>query len=99
MGMCSDRKRTYMKPIGLETVSLLMRLAFFDDTRPGDGKLLVGQIRRKGALLDSGKSSYRGPATTSGGGSTPAPQRIREGDGVRISTSKSEKPLCNRVPP
>jgi len=47
----------------------------------------------EGALLDSGKSSYRGPASTPGGGSAPAPQRIREGDGqgdgVGISAGKS----------
>ena len=30
---------TYIRPVGLETMSLQIRLAFFDDTRPGDGKL------------------------------------------------------------
>jgi len=91
MGMCCDRERTYIKPVGLETMSLLMRLAFFDDTGPGDGKLTAagGEKLTDGALFDSGKSSYRGPATTSGGRSAPAPQRIREEDRVGISASKS----------
>ena len=71
-------------------VSLLIRLAFFDDTGPGDGILTAGGANLTAvALLDSGKSSYRGPATASGGGSALSPQRNREGDGVGISASKS----------
>jgi hypothetical protein len=71
-------------------MSLLIRLAFFDDTGLGDGRLTTGGAKlTEGALLDSGKSSYRGPAIASGGGSAPVPQRIREGDGVGISASKS----------
>jgi len=42
MGMCSDRERTYIKPVGEETMSLLMRLALFEYTGPGDGKLTAG---------------------------------------------------------
>jgi hypothetical protein len=39
----------------------------FGDTGPGDGKLMAGvRLTEEGALLDSGKSSYRGPATISG---------------------------------
>jgi hypothetical protein len=72
-------------------MSLQIRLAFFDDTGPGDGRLTAKLT--KGALLDSAKSLYRGPATTSRGGSTPAPHwqrtRLREGGGVEISASKS----------
>ncbi len=58
----------YRKPVGLETMSLLIRLAFFDNTGRGDVKLTAGGAKlTEGALLDSGKSSYRGPATTSEG--------------------------------
>ena len=68
----------------------LIRLAFFDGTGPGDGRLTVGGVwLTERALLDSTISSYRGPATTSGGGSALAPRRNREGDGVGISASKS----------
>jgi hypothetical protein len=71
-------------------MSLLIRLAFFDDTGPGDGKLTAGgENLTEVVLLDPGKSSYRGPATASGGGSAFAPQRNREGDGVGISASRS----------
>ncbi len=36
-------------------MSLLIRLAFFDDTGPGDGKLTAGGAKlTEGALLDSG---------------------------------------------
>lgn len=44
----------YIKPIDLETMSLLMCLAFFDDTGPGDGKLTAadGANLTKGASLD-----------------------------------------------
>jgi hypothetical protein len=70
--VCSDRKCA----VGLETMSLLIRLAFF--VTRGDGKPTVGGANlTEGALIDSSKSSYRGPATTSGGGSTPAPPRAR----------------------
>ncbi len=50
-------------------MSLLIRLAFFDDTGPGDGELTAGgENLTEGALLYSGKSSYRGLATSGGCG-------------------------------
>jgi hypothetical protein len=71
-------------------MSLLIRLPFFGDTGPEDGKLTDGEAKLMGGTrLESGKSSYLGPATTSGEGSAVAPQRNREGDGVGISASKS----------
>jgi hypothetical protein len=51
------------------------------------------------ALLDSKISSYRVPATTSGGRSAPAHQRNREEDGVGLALVNLKSPLCNRVPP
>ena len=85
----SDR-HTYTKPIGLDTMSLLIRLPFFGETGPEDGELAIGGAalpRRE--LLGPGKSSYRGPATGSGAGSALAPHKNREGDGVGISASRS----------
>ena len=76
--------------MGLETMSLQIRLAFFGETGPEDGKLTVGGatlLRRE--LLGPGKSSYRGPATASGAGSALAPQKNRDGEGVGISASRS----------
>jgi hypothetical protein len=73
-------------------MSLLIRLAFFDDTCPGDGKLTVGgENLTEEALLDSGKSSYRGPATTSGGRSAPALRESEKGmeSGLALVNRKS----------
>jgi hypothetical protein len=76
--------------MGLETMSLLIRLPFFGNTGPEDGKLTDGGVDLMGGTgLESGKSSYLGPATASGVGSAFAPQRNREGNGVGISVSKS----------
>ena len=68
-----ERSQTYTKAVGLETMRLLIHLAFFDDTGPGAGRLTAGgAYLTEGELLDSEISSYRVPATTSGGGSAPA---------------------------
>jgi hypothetical protein len=53
------------------------------------GKVTTGRVGLlPGASLEPGKSSYLGPATTSGG-SVLAPQRTREGDGVGIGANRS----------
>jgi hypothetical protein len=47
-------------------MSLLICLDFFHDTESGDGRLTAGGAKlTEGALLDSGKSSYRGTAQLS----------------------------------
>ncbi len=76
--------------MGLETMSLLIRLAFFGETGPEDGELTIGGGALPGReLLEPGKSSYRGPATASGAGSALAPHKNREGEGVGISANRS----------
>jgi hypothetical protein len=57
--------------------------SFFGDTGPEDGKLTDGGVDLMGGTgLESGKSSYLGPATASGVGSAFALRRNREGGGA-----------------
>ena len=61
-------------------MSLPTRLAFFDGTGPGDGRLTVGGVwLTERALLDSTISSYRGPAAASGGGLHLLPKETERG--------------------
>jgi hypothetical protein len=67
----------------LETISLLIRLVFFDDTGPGDGKLTAG-----GAKLMEGVSEQ---ATTSGGGQ-------EDDEDLRLLPRESEKGMESELP-
>ena len=52
----SDR-HTYTKPIGLDTMSLLIRFPFFGETGPEDGELAIGgETLPRRELLGPGKS-------------------------------------------
>ena len=78
-----------MKSMGLDTMSLLIRLPFFGETGSEDGELTIGgAILPRRESLYTGKSSYRGPATASGAGSAPA-RKNRDGEGVGINASRS----------
>ena len=82
----------YRKPVGLETIPLLLCLAFFNNTRPGDVKLIAGgKILTEGALLDSDKSSYRGRSDLHLPSRNP-----RRGVGIGASKSKALDTLCKR---
>jgi hypothetical protein len=93
---------THMKPVGFETISLLIRLPFLAGV--GKGNALEGGGAGLFEITGLGPgvvSSYRGPARRGSGswvGGGPQPSK-REGDGVGIIAKRSKKPLCRRVPP
>ena len=85
---------TYTKPVGFETISLLMRLPFLKGGGGDEGAWSGGDFGGEGI------SSYRGPAMGSGSWGARAGQKNREGDGVEgMSANRSKKPLCSMVPP
>ena len=72
---------THTKSVGLDTMSLLILLPFFGETMVGGCAFWTKLV------LDGGRSSYRGPATTAGG--CWFSHRRCEGEGVKIMERRS----------
>ena len=71
---------THTKPVGPDTMSLLILLPFFGETMAG-GCAIWTKL-----ALDGGRSSYRGPATNAG---CWFPHRRHEGEDVGIIERRS----------